>query len=1165
MKLKRLAITRLPGINEPFEIESAGAGFHVIFGPNGIGKSSICRAVAALYWDDRGSSQRISINGEFELDGETWWAEREGSRVRWQRGGEESVPPNLPASRNHDCFFLRLRDLIDPSPDGTQDIATEIRRQMSGGFDLEQIAADLVAGVKPQHGRRERNEFNKALQDVQEAEGKQFSLQQRSDQLDALGTQLDAAESGERRLTFVERALGLAGRLQENAARAEEIALLPEGLAKLTGKEVEQIEQLQGQIDELNERARIVEGQRKAARDAKSDSRLSAPLGEAELAIWRENADELSRLELTLQAARAEHSACRKELAAALSALGGGEVDEVNLNLDDHGQLFEFLRAVEAHRAKVGAIKERLRLLANLGQSDDDHSELEKFRDAVDALRSWLRTPESQVPLNKGRARLSWVLIASAMFLLGAGLAIFVDPMFALLAAVGAGIAIPVVGLHSPGVTSGTRATAQEAFGKLDIEKPDTWDVLSVESRLRSLEGEIAAIDSRMQRARDRDVERQNLSNELEGLSEEETSLDARRQGLADSLNLDVIPPNAELVDFALALDRHRSARIKDERATGEVDDIEARRTVLLSDLASTLERFGEPHPEDAQSAGAYLNSLADRNSRLVRAISDEKQATAQLEQVSADRSAALNSLEQIYSEVGLNDSDLHGLTVLLDLLPHYVELTNKAVRLEGKIDLDRAELAKAGEADLAECDAPTLKRLHDDLSQTANRAAGLRDEIAEISAQVSEARRGSNVQDLIVVREKARASLLDRRDEKVYAKAGKFLIDAVEAEYEQTQMPRVFERALTHFSAFTQHNYELRLGKEAKAPRLFAKELRSGEGRELDELSDGTRIQLLLAARIAYAEEVEQGMRLPLFFDEALDQSDPARFEAIVRSLGRVANDQDRQIFYLTSDPGDIDRIRHALAKENCEIADPIDLGLIRTKAASVSGPDALHVGPRPTVPAPDELSAEEYGVALGVPLFAPAFGYEQQHFFYVLSDDLNLLQDFLVTGIERVGQWRTVSGTALAEKLGSRSISSQEIEFRAALLEIFCELWKEGRGRPIDREALEDSDALTEHYLDDVVAIADELDGDPQRFIDALASKGSRPKGFQRKSLENLERYLHDNGYLDDRPVLGENDLLLRALASPAASELPEGVAGDCLNRWWTLAAKLPETESR
>ena len=1160
MKLKRLAINRLPGIGLPFEIESAGAGIHVVFGPNGIGKSSICRAVEGLYWDDRGPSQRTTVNGEFELDGEAWWAEREGSRVRWQRSGEDSVPPNLPPSHNHSCFFLRLRDLIDPSPDGTQDIATEIRRQMSGGFDLDQIAADLFASAGPRHGRRERRDFNVASKDVQDEEGKQWGLQRRADQLDALREQLDTAEFSARRLTFVARALGLSGRLEEYAGVAEEIAVLPEGLAKITGKEVEQIDQLQGQTNGLNERARTLEGQRDAARDAKRDSRLTAPLGQAELAIWRETAAKLSRLELALQTAGTERSACRKQLAAALSAIGGGEVDEVNLDLVDHGQLFEFLRSVEAHKAAVNAIEARLRLLARIEQPDDGQGKPEKLRSAVNALRSWLRSPEPEKLSDTLRARRSWILFALAMVVAGTGFAFVVDPMFALLAAIGVGIALPVIILRSPTATSGARVTARDAFGKLGFEEPDAWDIVSVETRLRSLEGEIATIDSRMQRARDRDVDRQNLNSELEGLSEAESALNVRRQKLTESLKLDAIPTDADLVDFARALDQLRSARIKDESAAGKVDDLEAKHTRLLSDLASVLESHGEPQPKDATTAEAYLNSLSDRNTQLVQTISDEQRSSDQLEEVSTDRGAALTSINKIYLEASLEDGDLSGLTALLNSLPHYLDLKNAKARLEGQIELDRAELANAGEVELAEYDRATLERLQGDLSQAADKVAGLRDEIAEINAEVNEAKRGSKVQYLMAVREDARASLQERRDEALFAKAGKFLIKTVEEEHEQTQMPRVFERARSHFSAFTHYSHELRMGRDAKAPRLFAIELRSGEGRALDELSDGTRAQLLLAARIAFAEEVEQGRTLPLFLDEALGQSDPARFEAIVRSLGRVANDQERQIFFLTSDPLDVDRIRQALAEENCNIAAEIDLGLIRTKSASVSGPRVLHVGPRPSVPAPNRLSAEEYGIALNVPVFAPGLGFEQQHFFYVLSDDLSLLHDFLKNGIDRVGQWKTVSGTSLATKLGSRSISSQEIVFRADLLGVFCELWKQGRGRPIDREALKNSRILSERYLDDVAAIAGELGGDPEKLLAALAaSKDTRLKGFRKSSFDNLERYLRDNGYLDDHPVLSENELSLRALASPAANELPKGVASDCVYRWWTWATQM------
>ena len=103
-----------------------------------------------------------------------------------------------------------------------------------------------------------------------------------------------------------------------------------------------------------------------------------------------------------------------------------------------------------------------------------------------------------------------------------------------------------------------------------------------------------------------------------------------------------------------------------------------------------------------------------------------------------------------------------------------------------------------------------------------------------------------------------------------------------------------------------------------------------------------------------------------------------------------------------------------------------------------------------------------------------------------------------------------------------------------------------------------------MSERYLDDVAAIADELDGDSERLLASLgASKDPRLKGFRRSSIETLERYLRDNGYLDEQPVLSESELRLRALASPAANELPEGVPSDCLNLWWTWAARFPEPE--
>ncbi len=1156
MRLQRLHIRRLPGIDQPFEFELSGVGIQVIFGPNAIGKSSICRAVEALYWTDRGPSRRTSLTADFELDGKVWRAYREGPNLRWECDGEEGGMPDLPTSRNHRCFFLRLRDLLDPSGDGTRDIATEILRQMSGGLDLNLVVEKLVHGVGDRHGRKERNQFNTAERAVREASVHQTALQRREDRLTDLKTELAEATRSAHRLPSVDRALGLADRKAEHAAVDAEIKAMPEALAVLSGNEAKANERHQEELDELEKRVRDREAELTAAGDARRESRLLSPISPADLKAWRWKADELGRLEGELRTAQTECGDRRKEYEAAWSAVGGGDSIPQDFELGDHSQLFEFLGAVERHLGKKSALEWRLALLDRVPVQEGGDREIEELRNACSALRSWLRVPEPETPSDRIRARRLWILGSLVVAAVGGILSVLVHPLFGFMLAAGAGALLPLLFLRGPQNHADARERAQAQFGGTGSEGPDAWDAASVEARLRELERETASLESRLLRARDRDVERQSLLSDLDGLAEEETAFNKRRAELGKCLGLDEIPSNAELVDLARALDQLRTARVRFEGAKGKVDTLQEQVDRFLSGLAEILEHHGEPTPEDGATARSYVDSLSDRNAQFETAIAKETRVKRELEQLSSDREAAQVAIREIYAEASLVVGDLAGLLALLDMLPRYRKRLENATRLKSQIDLDCEVLAKAGEDVLTRCDRNELEGLKRDLEGNAARAGELQKEIVEIEAEVRAARVAHSLQDLIDDRERARAELQDRRDEKLLAEAGEFLVQAVEKEYEQTQMPRVFERAQRHFSRFTQHGYQLRLGRDGKVPRLYAVDLQNGEGRELDALSDGTRVQLLLAARLAFAEEVEKGRTLPMFLDEALDHSDPVRFGEIVQSLGRIAEEQDRQIVLLTSDPVDIARLQLSLEKDKRELGDTIDLGLIRTGIATPN-PGDIEPPPRTSIPAPDGLSVAEYGEILQIPRFVPSRGASGQHFFYLLPDSLDLLHRFLSTGIERVGQWKVVSGTPLADHLCSGPVTAREVSLRVELLETFCELRAIGRGKPIGRDELVRSGALSERYLDVVATIAEELGGDTGELLATLgARQDPRLKGLRTKSVEDLERFCRDEGHLDDRNALPGNELQLRALTSPAAGSLPENVAGDCLWRWWSWA---------
>lgn len=1167
MRLTRLRIDRLPGIDEPYEITAEGSGVHVVFGPNAVGKSSICRAVAALYWEDVRPGERTELTGEFEIDGVQWQARRYGPRVRWRSEGEDRMRPGLPPSRHRNAFILRLRDLLDPSAGGTRAIASEIRRQMSGGFDLAAVVDDLFPAVTRSAGRREQRKLSTATRAVEKAEQGQAGLARRAERRQAQMAELERCSASEARDAHVKRAAKLVERMGKLAGLVRQVADMPAVLGELTGDELTQAKKFQEQVDgwdrQVRELARKLDDLGATIRDAG----LAAPVDPVDIAAWREKADELGRLELELRTARKELRGREREVGAALRSLGGTDADSAVFTLDDDARLFGFLREAEENRRREAAIAARLALLDDVDERERAKaatSRPEDLRSAVGTLRRWLRAPgpgDDRAGAGRLRKRL---LIAGSLFLGLAVLAAFLAPSWAalLLAGAGAGVLGVLAGLllTRPRAREGSaRADAEEAFLRLGLEPPESWDVPAVEARLRTLETDVADAEARARMTAYRAADRQHLISDLDAVTGKAAALDARREELFASLGLAGMPDDAELVDTARSLDQLRVARIARARAAGQMEDLDETFSKRLAELTGILGEHGEPEPRDAARAKAHVGRLNDRSTELAAAIAGKSQAAAEQARVASDSEKARASLRGIYARASVEEGDLPGLRDLIGQLDAFRGLRKGIADLESRNEEDRDALDEAGESELADLDDSGLRRLREQIAADADRAEELRNEIAELDAEVKQAASAGSLEELIARRDDARAELAERRDGAIFAEAGRFLIDTVEAEFEKTQMPRVFERARNHFSAFTRHGYELRVGRERDAPRLFAVDLGRNARRELAELSDGTRAQLLLAARVAFAEEVEGGLALPLFLDEALDQSDPARFDAIAVSLGQIAADQGRQVFYLTSDPLDGERIRRALETAGFAVASEIDLGAIRRRATAVEGPSELRVRPGPRVPEPVGVTAPEYGTALGVPPFRPGHGPARQHFFYLLADDLELLRELLKSGVERAGQWTTVAGSPLASGLAARFPKVGRIDVRVQMLEVFCEVWSCGRGRPVDRSALAASGAVSSRYIDGVAEIARELDGAAAALLETIRGKSdARVKGFYRAKAEALEEHLRDGGYIDDRPVPGEGEVRLRVLASAPASELPREVATELVDSWLEWAAK-------
>ncbi|MFP6748155.1 MAG: hypothetical protein VCD66_11230, partial [Alphaproteobacteria bacterium] len=1026
----------------------------------------------ALLWSDRGPSQGVSLAGEFELAGETWRVEREGSRIRWRRNGADCPPPSLPPSHLHGCYFLLLRDLIEPSAMGAQDVAMEIRKQMTGGYDLPRVVADLFDGPRSNHGRADRRKFEETLAEVRRAEAKQSDLRQKADRVEDFSTLLHGAEGAERRLVYVNRARELAARKTRLRELVQEISNLPAGLEAITGRERDQAEKLQLEIRSFEDRQKSLQRDLEIAGMERQNSDLVEPLAAVELKTWRARIEELSRFELELDAARQAHEGACAELRTAIAAVGEegeaeGSAAPLPLDLGKHGELFAFLRAAETLRSKTDAMDERLRLLEKLEFPDENRRLLESYRDAAGNLRAWLRAPDPEAARRASRINRIWLIISIPLMAIGAALAFMVDPRLVILIGIGGGIFLPLLFRRTGQTDTGARQAAQTSFQNLRVDEPARWDIASVEDRLRELDGAAAELSASEMRARDRNVDRVNLQNTREGLAEEASRLEGQRRELCDGLGLEVGRGDVELVDLARALDQLRLARGKEGKAAEQRANRETKYNQRLSDAGGFLESNGESRPGDAAMALAGLGQLEKRDGQLRAALSDEAKSRESLADIAARLAAARGELANLYAEIGLALGDVHGLAELLDKMPLYTNLKNARNELESQARLDSSALAAAGEDALIGMEEHDLEGMFEQLTKTAETAAGIRENIANIGAEVKIAQSGHEIENLLTVRGEWLGQLNERRNEALFAKAGRLIVEGVEREHRKIQMPAVLERARELFAHFTHFGYEISVTGSSGEPRLSAIEAATGEGRDLSELSDGTRAQLLLAARMAFAEEVEQNIKLPLFLDEALEQSDPSRYHAITRGLGRIAQDQDRQIFYFTADPMAVERIRIALEKEKCPAPVVIDLAAVRKRSVRVPGPAALQVEVPELVPAPDGRTAEQYGALIGVPYLDPSRGYKAQHLFHLLWDDLDFLHAWLSRHIDTVGRWRGVTDGRAAMDMDGQFKIATEIEPRAELLDVFCGLWKQGRGRPVDRDVLVRSGALGERYL--------------------------------------------------------------------------------------------------
>jgi len=507
------------------------------------------------------------------------------------------------------------------------------------------------------------------------------------------------------------------------------------------------------------------------------------------------------------------------------------------------------------------------------------------------------------------------------------------------------------------------------------------------------------------------------------------------------------------------------------------------------------------------------------------------------LEDIDTELGTNAAELDRLYDDARLARGDREGLLERCARFDEYSSLRKELLRASTLEQERRGSVA--GHDDLAALvegdDEAGLQRLRGELELASSTLDADRQSLANLKASLKLAGGDRALERAHQAVDAARDALREAYHQAMLAEAGRFLIDDVAEEHRTEREPEVVAAARERFRHFTHSRYTLFVADDGS---LKARDLRHGTDHDLDTLSTGTRMQLLLAVRLAWTSVVEKGREsLPIMLDEALTTSDPERFASIARNLHETAVHEGRQIFYLSAEPTDLLRFERAIGKRPTHI----DLGAIAHGEAR--SPEQYALAEREPVPMPDGLSPEEYAARLRVPPLDPRRGVGEIHVFYLLRDDLDTLYRL-------IADWHVSHVGPLEEMLRSRDASRivpdpsarERLDARCRIARAWVDAYMKGRGKPVDRHALEASGAVSNRFIEPVTELAVRFGGDARRLVDALERR--EVAGFQRQKIEELREWLEDRGYLDPAEVLSaderERTTLIRAAGVAPPSEV-------------------------
>jgi uncharacterized protein YhaN len=1124
VQIQSVKVHRAPGFPDGMQIlKGFSPGISLIVGPNGSGKSTLARSLKSLFWPAPG---RIEATADFRFEDFRWQVRVSGEQQRFQKEGQPADIPFSPDTAGRDRNMLALHDLIRADD---ADLAASIYRDSVGGYDIDTAAAKLgYSNTVRSRTIAEAVAFRNAADGVQQITSRQQRLLSDFDQLQQLRHRLKTAESAGRKAAMLK--LLLEYNLAKSRLHEANVMLqsFPESLSKMQDDDVQNIEHQENRIRDLTSNIEALSRSLTQLKDQLHGYGFSDEQGDATLieeldlhaSDWERAAADEKAASLLIQ----EKAEQRNILA---SQIGLNEMPEGAFSDFDPRTLRDLDTAVrqamraaeELERAEIQADK----AAAALGQESGDDPDV--LRDGLRALQAWLGVAQVQ----DKRERHTDLVVGILLIITAAG--VLMAGAWGLTGLLAILVVLLWKRVSGKKNDNTLKTMRQQDFLRTGLESPSIWNAENVLSSISDLSSRFQrAIMAEELHARLRESQ-QNLAtvrlstqpalDRIENLGELATTL-LRASGHQTSYSelyhsLKVL---LELIDTDASLsglnERHALARKFCEEARHSFANLITR---LSSDFAT---------PESPEQAVAIVRTQRTFYQKWIELRSQITHHQDRLESARALLKDAHDAKNSVIHRLGVDQAKSDTLAAVKSLSNNLPEYRNAAAEYQStSIKHTLALEPLKNHADFTE---ECLDLSPEDIENQLRNCQEQAGSIPELNEKIT--------QTLTLVRQAGEAKDLERalnhRDEtlealsRVYldnlnAIAGDTIARQLKKAVTTDHMPEVMKKAAALFTRFTRGRYRLELIRDPEVA-FYAFDVRENEGKTLDQLSSGTRIQLLIAVRVAWIQSQERGVIMPLFADELMANSDDDRASAIVQALAELSR-EGRQIFYFTAQADELAKWKACLSGSDV----PFSVVYLSTDESDATSPSLSAPLPRfepiNEIPFYEDLTYDEYLEKFDIKLFNPLVNKVHDIHVGVLLESPEALYHCLSLGLDRCGMLHNFQRQGLTQQaISSQELHKFELRYRAA--SELIRLLRIGRNLPVTRrEVLEESGAVSSAFIDKVYECLVQSDFNPRVFLDAL--KAGKVPGFRNKFKDQLEEYLLQEGYITTESPLSPDEL--------------------------------------